>query len=305
MSSQSKNLVTVFGGTGFVGRHIVKQLSAHGVAVRVAARHPHMIAIPAALGGPIEYVEADILNEASVAEAVSGASTVVNAVSLYFERGEFTFDTIHVQGARRIAQLSLAAGVKRLIHVSGIGVRADSPSRFVQARAAGEMAVREAFPCAVMVRPSVIFGPKDAFLSGLEKATRAPILAPLFGNGNQYLQPVYVEDVAEAIQKLVQTELAVAPIYELGGPDIFSYRTLLELVLQHLNRSRLMMPIPFPVWKLVTRAMTILPNPPLTPDQVTLMAEDNTVGKHHPGFSALGIRTHALKSKLAACLAVK
>ncbi|MCC5858473.1 MAG: complex I NDUFA9 subunit family protein [Ectothiorhodospiraceae bacterium] len=294
------DLVTVFGGTGFLGRAVVHELVNAGHAVRIAARQPTLPAWAEA-GDPLSLVSADIRDEASVADALDGAGSVVNAVSLYVQGRQARFDGIHVAGAGRLARLAMAAGIQRLIHVSGIGSDSRSPSAYVRARARGEAEVIAAFPKAVILRPSVLFGPGGAFLSTLAGLTRLPVI-PLFGRGEARLQPVHVADVARAVVRLLGGNPPHGRIYELGGPDIIRYRDILNLVLKHLERSRPLLPVPYPLWHLVALLASVLPNPPLTRDQVILMQQDNCVGKAVGTFAELGIAPRALRESLPKCL---
>lgn len=290
--------VTVFGGTGFLGRAVARRLQGAGVRVRVAVRQPRGDAVPDA-----EHVQADVRNASSVARAVAGAGGVVNAVGLYVERGEATFDAVHVHGARRVAELACRAGVERLVHISGIGADPASPSAYVRARAAGETEVRAAFPGATVLRPSVLFGPGDAFLATLDRITALAPVVPLFGAGATRLQPVHVDDVAEAVARCLEHPGAPARIFELGGASIHSYREVLERILTHRHRRRLLLPLPFAGWTMVAAGLGVLPSPPVTRDQVALMRHDNVVDETLDGFRTLGIKPRSLEACLPECLA--
>ena len=290
--------VTVFGGTGFLGKEIVSRLTAEGIAVRLAARHPDKAA--ADYGGEVRPVRADVRDAASVASAVEGADAAVNAVGLYVEKGSETFEAVHEHGAQNVAERAAAAGVDRLIHMSGIGVDLDSDSAYVRARAKAEELVRDAFPRATILRPSALFGPDDAFINALAQiAYRTPVL-PLFGRGDTRLQPVFVGDVAEAALKALQHPDAPGSTYELGGPGVYSYRALIDLVLARMNRRRLLAPVPFPAWHLLAADASLLPSPPLTRAQVSLMRHDNVVAEDALSLKDLGIEATALEDTLAA-----
>ncbi len=293
--------VVVFGGTGFLGRAVVAELAARGRSVRVAARSPETAAFPDLPGDSVERCAVDVRDEDGVAAAVAGAAAVVNAVSLYVESADLDFDAIHVGGAERVARLAAAADVGQLVHISGIGVDTQSPSRYVRARALGEDAVRAAFPSATALRPSVIFGPDDHFLSALDGITRLPVI-PLFGDGATHLQPVHVEDVALAVEaSLVQPE-AAGCAFELGGAEILSYRDILLTILRHRRRRRLLLPVPFMVWRGIARVSARLGNPPITEDQVVLMSADNVVSDGAATLTDLGIAPRGLRAQLPACL---
>jgi len=293
--------VAVFGGTGFLGRAVVAELVAHGRRVRVAARDPHAAAFTDLPTDAVERCAVDIREEDAVATAVAGAAAVVNAVSLYVEAGDLDFDTIHVHGAERVARLAAAAAVERLVHISGIGVDTLSTSRYVRARALGEEAVRATFPAATVLRPSVIFGPDDHFLSALDGVTHLPVI-PLFGTGRTRLQPVHVGDVALAVEASLAQPGAAGRAFELGGAEILSYRDILRAILRHRRRQRMLLPVPFMIWHGIARASALLPNPPITTDQVVLMSADNVVSDAAAGLTGLGITPRALSTQLPACL---
>jgi len=254
--------VTVFGGTGFLGRSIVARLGAAGARVRVAVRHTTEGVPPQ--GGDVEVVYADVRDGTTVAQAVRNSDAVVNAVGLYVEHGEATFQAVHVDGAQEVARAAREAGIGRLVHVSGIGADVNSESSYVRSRALGERAVREACPEAIILRPSVLFGRGDALFRSLAAITRISPVFPLFGDGSTRLQPVFVGDVAKAVVKAVGSPTTRGKVYELGGPRVYRYRELVELVLVHLKRRRLLVPVPFVVWEIQAALLGVLPNPPLT-----------------------------------------
>lgn len=295
-------IVAVFGGTGFLGRQIVDRLLDHGASVRVAARHAEPIAAGRD-GGRVVAMRADLRDPGAVAKAVRGCLAAVNAVGLYVERGEDTFAAVHVEGARMLARGAAAAGLGQLVHISGLGADAGSESAYVRARALGDAAVREAFPAACILRPSVMFGADDAFIGTLAGLTRALPAIPLFGRGETRLQPVHVGDVAEAAARAALTAGGRGRIFDLGGPETLTYKALLKLILRHTGRRRLLVPVPFALWRLAARASAWLPSPPLTPAQVTLMARDNVAAPSAPGFAELGIVPLRLSDELESYLA--
>jgi len=294
----SARRVTVFGGTGFLGRRIVRHLLVHGFAVRVAARHPERAAQVFGDMPVLEAVRADVGDDTSVAAAVAEAVGVVNAVSLYVERGGLTFAAVHVAGAERVARQARRAGVTKLVHVSGIGSDPKSTSKYIRARGEGEGAVRNAFPGAIIVRPSVMMGPDDAFVSGLAAMLGSFPVFPMFGRGRTKLQPVHVEDVGEAVARIMDTEMP-APLYELAGPQIFSYRALLQTIAWHIGSKPLLLPVPFAVWRMAASAAEMLDDPPLTRSQVELMRQDNVAADGLPGFDTLGIAPEGIEAVLA------
>jgi uncharacterized protein YbjT (DUF2867 family) len=292
--------VTVFGGTGFLGRAIVRRLAADGADVRVAVRHPERAAFLADLDGAgrIAALQADVWHAASVKPAVAGADAVVNCVGHYVERGRATFEAIHGQGALNVARAAAAAGVGRLVHISGIGADEKSESHYVRARAIGERLVRDAFPEATILRPSVMFGPEDAFFNQLAAIARFAPFLPLFGSGDVKLQPVYVGDVAEAVARALRLEAAKGKTYELGGPRAYRYKALLQLLLRQIGRRRPLLPVPYPAWDLLATLLAPLPKRPISRDQVVLMKRDNVVAPHALPFAALGITPHSVEEIL-------
>ena len=289
-------VITIFGGTGFLGRRIVQALLARGAIVRVAARHPGRTAFSES-SDRLQLVTADITDEASVRAAVAGAVAVANAVSLYVERGDATFDAVHLDGARRVAEAAAREGA-RLLHLSGIGSDADAASPYVRARGRGEHAVRAACNGAIVFRPCVMIGAGDAFLTTLTGLVRRLPVFPLFGDGSTRLQPVFVGDVAEAAATALAGPDLRPGIHELGGPEVLTYRTLVELVMRHCGRQRALLPVPFPVWDAVAAASRVLPAPPLTEGQVALMKRDNVADPDLQGLEALGVIPTTVKDVL-------
>lgn len=295
----SESWITVFGGTGFLGRRIVDRLAGDGVAVRIVARHLH--SLPGGNVSPdftIERIQADVRDRDSVARALAGARGVVNAVGCYVERRGETFEAVHVEGARTVAEETKRAGAERLVHISGIGVDAVSESPYVRARARGEEAVREAFETATILRPSVLFGPEDRFLNTLLRLIQMLPAVPLFGDGATMLQPVFVDDVAGAVAHALDDPDTAGKTYELGGPTPYSYRDLLHLVMKQGRRWPKLLPVPFPLWELQARLASILPSPPLTSDQVALMKHDNLPAPGLPGLADLGVTATAIEDEL-------
>jgi uncharacterized protein YbjT (DUF2867 family) len=292
--------VTVFGGTGFLGRRIARHLRYREFPVRVASRHPDRRHQQFAPDDPqLQSVEANIHDERSVADALAGAYGVVNAVSLYLERGQETFHSVHVESAQRVAAQALRAGVERLVHVSGIGADAASPSRYIRKRGEDELAVRAAFADALCVRPAVMFGPDDAFLTTILRLLRQLPIYPMFGRGLTRLQPAYVEDVAEAISRIMQRAETPSMIFEFGGPRVYSYEEFLRSVASIAGLAPPLIPIPFAVWHALAWAFEILPGPPLTRNQVELMQTDTVSSPEMPGFVELGISPHSVEPHFA------
>ena len=291
------NRVTVFGGTGFVGRRVVRHLSESTATVRIASRHPAR-----AEGDNVEQIVADAHDERSVEAAVVGADGVVNAISLYVEHGGDTFHSVHVEAAARIARVARRAGIRRFVHLSGIGTDAASPSPYIRNRGEGEAAVQAAFPGAVVIRPAVMFAPDDAFLTTILGLLRTLPAYPLFGDGRTRLQPVYVDDVAAAIAQVLRQTQRPYPIYELAGPRVYSYEELLRTIARTAGLRPVLMRMPFALWDALAGVAEILPHPPLTRNQVELMQIDTTASDNLPGFRVLGISPRSLEEELEAML---
>ena len=298
------NAVTVFGGSGFLGRRIVEHLAATGHDVRVGVRHPDRAAFLRRLDadGRIELVQADVWDESTVARAADGAASVINTVGHYVEKGRTTFDRIHGRGALHVARQAKLAGVERLIHISGLGADPGSDSPYVRARGIGESLVKEAFGGVTILRPSVIFGPDDAFLNRLAGMARQTPVLPLFGTGGTRLQPVFVGNVAEACARVLADPSTQSRVYEIGGPRVYTYKELVQLVIEGIGRRAVMIPVPFLMWDILAAAMTLHPNSPLTRDQVKLMRRDNVVGRQALSLEDLGIRPTPVEEVLPACI---
>jgi uncharacterized protein YbjT (DUF2867 family) len=283
--------VSVFGGTGFLGQRLVRRLASEGTAVRVVGRHPDHArsALRAADMERLTFFCADVRDRGAVASAVAGSDAVVNAVSAYVETGGVTFESVHERGAEMLAREAAAAGVARLVLVSGIGADPESGSAYIRSRGRGERVVQEAFPGATIVRPSAMFGPGDALFGTLAHLARLLPVIPLIGGGHTRLQPVYVEDVAEAIAHMLADTGTAGRIYELAGPDVYTMRELTEIVLRITGRQRLLAPVPFAVAEIQARLFELLPNPPLTTGQVELLKADNVANASLPGLRELNI----------------
>jgi uncharacterized protein YbjT (DUF2867 family) len=303
MVATNGRTVTVFGGTGFLGRRIVRHLRDREFSVRIASRHPDRGHRQSGPDDPqLQSVEANIHDERSVADVLVGAYGVVNAVSLYLERGQETFHSVHVESAQRVAAQAHRAGVERLVHVSGIGADAASPSRYIRKRGEGELAVRAAFADALFVRPAVMFGPDDAFLTTILKLLRQLPIYPMFGRGRTRLQPAYVEDVAEAVARLMERAETHPTVFEFGGPTSYSYEQLLRAIAHQAGLAPRLIPIPFVVWHALAWTSEIIPDPPLTRNQVELMQIDTVSSPEMPGFAQLGISPHSIEEILQTIL---
>jgi NADH dehydrogenase len=306
----ARRLVTVFGGSGFIGRILVRRLAAQGWVIRAAVQDPTAADFLKPMGdvGQVTPMRADITDPKAVAAAVAGADAVVNLVGILYESGRRSFDAIHVKGAANIAAAAKAAGVAKLVHMSALGADKNSESSYARSKAGGEEAVLAAFPGATIIRPSVVFGPDDDFFNRFGKmAMISPVLPvftgdgfkpvcgeggcsiDLFGSGGPTFQPVHVGDVAAAISAVLDDPRLGGKIYELGGPRRYSMKEIMELVNSSTGRQRMLVPVPFGLGMLQATFLQMLPKPMLTKDQVRLMKVDNVVRGGKPGLAELGI----------------
>ena len=303
-------LVTVFGASGFVGRHVVQRLAAKGVQVRAAVRNPNEALFLKPMGdvGQITPVQANIRDAAQVRAAVTGADAVVNLVGILYESRKQRFDAVQTTGADTIAKAARAAGCGRLVHLSALGAASLSPSRYARSKAAGEEAVRAAFPDAVILRPSVLFGPQDGFFNRFAAMAQFSPFLPVFGcpfprlnhgklnlygSGGTKFQPVYVGDVADAVLKGLEDEATKGKTYELGGPRVYSFLEIMRMVMAETDRCRLIVPVPFWVGSILALFSELWPVPPITRDQIRLLKADNVVSGKLPTLRDLGIEPTA------------
>lgn len=275
----STPLVTVFGGTGFLGRHTVRALAKAGMRIRVAVRHPNkgFFLPPMGTVGQIALVKCDVKAPEQVASAVAGSDAVVNLTGLLFQSGGQSFWRVHVEAAEAIAKAAVAAGASKLVQVSAIGADKDGFSKYAATKGEGEARVRAAFPGAAILRPSIVFGPEDDFFNRFAALARILPALPLVGGGHTKFQPVFVGDVAAAIVQCARDAGLGGNIYELGGPTVYSFKELMGIVLRETGRKRLLLPIPFAAAQLQAMVLQFMPKPMLTPDQVTLLKSDNVV----------------------------
>lgn len=317
-------IVTIFGGTGFLGRHIVQRLAREDWGIRVATRRPERAGFLRPCGdvGRVVPLQANARDDDSVRRAVEGACAVVNLCGILHERGRQTFAAIHVEAADRIARAAAEAGAAHLLHVSALGADAASPSAYARSKAAGEASVRAAFPTATIFRPSLVFGPEDGFFNRLAALLRLAPVLPLFfagpprlemdglfprftcAAGTTRFQPVFVGDVSEAAHRVLDARTPPGEVYELGGPSVYSYAELTALVLAETRRKALLLPVPFLAASALAQLLRFAPDPPLTPDQVTLLKIDNVVAPGARGLADLGVAATAVELVLPTYLDV-
>jgi uncharacterized protein YbjT (DUF2867 family) len=282
LQDKLETLVTVFGGSGFLGRHVVRALANRGYRIRVAVRRPGLAGYLRPMGrvGQIHAVQANLRYPDSVAAAVRDADIVVNLVGILFESGSQRFEAVQAAGAETVARAASAAGAP-LVHISAIGADAQAPSSYARSKAAGERLVLAAHSAASIVRPSIIFGPEDDFFNRFAALARMAPMLPLVGGGHTRMQPVFAGDVGEAIAKVADQSIGdtakPGTIYEFGGPDVRTFKQLMEFVLATTQRRRLLVPVPFGLMKLPAALLQFLPKPPITPDQIELLKRDNVV----------------------------
>jgi uncharacterized protein YbjT (DUF2867 family) len=284
-------LITIFGGTGFIGSHVVRRLAARDARLRVISRDPAHGAHLQPMGnvGEIVVERADLTSEASLERVMQGAFAAINLIGILYETRRQTFAEVHGELPGRIARVAAAAGVARLAQISAIGADPQSASAYARSKAAGEQAVREAFAQATIIRPSIVVGPEDDFFNRFAAMARLLPALPLIGGGRTRFQPVYVGDVADAIVAALERDDAPGRTYELGGPQVYSFAELLRYMLQVIGRRRLLVPISFELAMLQARFLELLPAPPLTRDQVELLKTDNVVAADAATLADLGI----------------
>jgi NADH dehydrogenase len=304
---ETPKLVTVFGGSGFIGRHVVRALAKRGYLIRVATRRPELAGHVQPLGnvGQIQPVQANLRVRWSVDRVVEGAAHVINLVGILYPSGAQTFEAVQQEGAKSVAEAAKAVGAK-LTHGSAIGADAKSRSAYARTKAAGEKAVLETVEDAVIFRPSIVFGPEDQFFNRFADMSRYSLVLPLIGGGKTKFQPVFVGDVAEAIARSVDGDVNGGGIYELGGPNVLSFRQCMEQMLEVIDRKRFLAPVPWWAAEMQGAVLGMLPKPPLTRDQVTLLRTDNVVSAEAERagrtFAGLGIHPQSTAAILPSYL---
>ena len=298
----SEKIVTVIGGSGFIGRHIVRALAKRGYRIRVACRRPDLAGHVQPLGTPgqIMPVQANVRYPASLAAACDGAFAVINLTGVLVSSRSQSFDAVHVYGAEASARGAKTAKASVFIQMSALGVDTSSASEYARSKAAGETKAKAAFPGAIILRPSIVFGPEDNFFNQFAGLSRLTPALPLIGGGSTKFTPLFVGDLAEAISALIDAGEATGKTYELGGPEVFTFKQLMEFTLETIGRKRLLVPVPWPVAKIMGSIMGMLPYAPLTADQVELLKTDNVVSeaatREGRDLAGLGVSGHSIQS---------
>ncbi len=301
----ARRQITIFGGSGFIGRYVVERLADRGWTIRVAVRSPRRANFLKPLGdvGQIVPVRAPLQDEAAVQAACEGSEAVINLVGILYETGKQSFGEVQALGAERAAKAAAAAGAKSFIQISAIGADEQSHAEYARSKAYGEKAVRDAFPEATILRASIVFGPEDDFFNRFAAMARLSPALPLIGGGGTRFQPVYVADVADAVVAALESRSAKGQTYELGGPRVYSFKELLQLLLATIGRKRCLCSLPFSVAKLQGAILEKLPGPPLlTRDQVLLLESDNVVSEGAKNLADLGIEATACEAIIPAYL---
>jgi uncharacterized protein YbjT (DUF2867 family) len=298
-----QNLVTVFGGSGFIGTQAVRQLAKAGWRIRVAVRQPNLAYAMRLHGdvGQIDVVQANVRNEPSLRRALEGASAALNLVGVVREAGRQGFQAVHAMGARNVAAAARAEGASRLVQMSALGADLEAASKYARTKAAGEVAAREIYPDAVVVRPSVVFGQQDSFFNRFAAMAQLSPALPLIGGGETRFQPVFVGDVARALTYAVTSPAAAGQTLELGGPAVFSFRQLMALMLAEIDRRRILAPVPFSIAEVLGAVgdfAGMFVAPPITSDQVTQLRSDNLVSGAYPGLADIGVTPTTLEAVL-------
>jgi NADH dehydrogenase len=318
----SRRVVTVFGGSGFVGRHVVQRLAKQGAQVRVATRDTEAANYLKPMGeiGQITPVPVNFSNKESIVRALKGANQAINLIGILFQKKKSTFEKVHVETAHNIAQAATQVGVNALVHISALGASSHSDSLYARSKATGEEAVKRAFQEAVIVRPSAIFGQEDHFFNMFASLARFTPIMPVFGcqptskfkffglntpfgidfygEGGTRMQPVFVADVANAIVKILEIKTNSHKLYELGGPKVYRFKEMMEMVLKESGRPRILIPCPFSAAKFAAWFLELLPKPPFTCDQLTFLKSDNVSSSNFPGFVELAIKPAAVEAVL-------
>jgi NADH dehydrogenase len=293
-------IVTVFGASGLIGRHTVQALARAGYRIRACVRYPNLAHYLPPMGtvGQIQLMKCNVLDEDSVARAVQGSSAAINLVGILYPAGGQNYEDIHIEAPQTIAKAAKAAGVETLLHVTTMGISEESESNYSRSKAEGENAIREIFPNATLIKPSIVFGPEDNFFNKFAWLARVAPVLPLVGGGHTKFQPVFVADVADAITKCVGEASTRGKTYELGGPAIYSFKEMIQAILHATGRKNPLLPMPFWMAAISAVFLQFLPGKLLTPDQVKFLKTDNVPSPGALGLKDLGIQPESLEAIL-------
>ena len=296
--------ITIFGGSGFVGRYIVQELAEQGAIIRVGVRNIHEANFLKPMGsvGQITPISIDLMNQNSVNEISKDADILINCVGILTESGSRKFDSIHHMGVQNIARAAQENGIENLIHLSAIGANKDSKSIYAQSKAKGEEALRTIFPKSIIIRPSIVFGSEDNFFNLFAQMAQISFFLPLIGGGNTQFQPIYVKDIAHFVGNLLQNEASQGITYEIGGPKTYSFKELMQIMLRYIERKRYLLSIPFGFAKFLSYFLQYLPGKLITPDQVELLKQDNVCNPNYPGLESQNVSPTPLEIILPAYL---
>ena len=296
----NQKIIAIFGAGGFLGKHLMRQLTKLGYRVKVATRNPYQKGYLKPLGNPgqIELFKTNIFNADDVKQVLKNCDLVINLVGILYETRKQKFNQIHSQFPYLLASLCSEIGIKNLIHISALGAGKISNSKYIQSKLQGEKCIQENFKSSVILRPSVVFGPEDKFFNTFATIAQFFPFLPLIGGGKTKFAPIYVGDVAKAIVKALELNNSKPKIYELGGPENYSFKELMEILLTEIKKKRFLIPIPFGAAKFQSYFLQMMPNPLLTPDQVELLKHNNIVSGDHPTLKDLGVTGTPIQSIL-------
>jgi len=296
----NQKIIAIFGAGGFIGKHLMRELTRLGYRIKVATRNPYLKGYLKPLGSPgqIELFKTNILNSEEVNQVLKNSDIVINLVGILYESRKQKFEHIHSHFPYLLSNLCNEIGIKKLIHVSALGVKEKHVSKYMQSKLQGEKNVSENFKTSIILRPSVVFGPEDKFFNTFASIAQFSPALPLIGGGKTKFAPIYVGDVSKAIAKALELNNSEPSIYELGGPENYSFKELMEILLREIKKKRFLIPIPFGFAKFQSYFLQMLPNPLLTPDQVELLKHNNIVSGDHPTLKDLGISGTQIQSIL-------
>ena len=296
----NQKIIAIFGGGGFLGKHLMRQLTKLDYRVKVATRNPYLKGYLKPLGNPgqIELLKTNIFNSDDVKKVLKDCDSVINLVGILYETRKQKFNQIHAKFPYMLANLSNELGIRNLVHVSALGVKEKSVSKYMQSKLEGEKNIQEIFKSSVILRPSVCFGPEDKFFNTFASIAQFSPFLPLIGGGKTKFEPIYVGDVGKAIVKALELNNLKPKIYELGGPESYSFKELMEILLKEIKKKRFLLPIPFGVAKFQSYFLQMLPKPILTADQIELLKQNNVISGEFPLLKDLGISGTPIQSVL-------